>query len=128
MMFYKLMCELSNVEINECNNLINNNFISNRFDTYESVIFYIIDKKIVGFVGIADNGLNQLCTDILYRKKGIASNIIEYSKNILQTSIYLYICKKNIETKYLLNFYKKHNFVVEFENEIEYKMIYTFKN
>lgn len=127
MMFYKLISELSNVEINECNNLINNNFNSNRFDTYESVIFYIIDKKIVGFVGIVENGLNQLCTHILYRKKGIASNIIEYSKNILQSSIYLYICKNNIEKNYLLNFYKKHNFIVEFENEIEYKMIYILK-
>jgi len=127
MIFIKLIEELNIEEKNKCINLINNNFENNRFDTYEKVIFYKCNNDIAGFVGIKENGLNQLCTDIKYRKKGIACNILEIAKSLFNKSIYLYVCKNKKDTEYLFNFYKKSGFVIDIENDIEYKMIF-YKN
>jgi ribosomal protein S18 acetylase RimI-like enzyme len=129
MIVIKSKTELTCEEIAKCNKLIEDNFGNSRFETYEKVIYYIIEDEIVGFVGISDNYLNQLCTDINYRKRGIASEIIESAKGILGGTIYLFINKNNKDNKdnkdvdILLKFYVKLNFNIEYENEVEYKMI-----
>jgi hypothetical protein len=38
--------------------------------------------------------------------------------------IYLFVDKNKSTTDYLVNFYKKYDFVIDVENDIEYKMIY----
>lgn len=123
MIVIKSKTELSCEEIAKCNKLIEDNFGNSRFETYEKVIYYIVEDEIVGFVGISDNYLNQLCTDINYRKRGIASEIIESSKGILGGTIYLFINKDNKDADILLKYYAKLNFNIEYENEVEYKMI-----
>jgi len=127
MIFIKLIEELDIDEKNKCVDLINSNFGNNRFDTYEKVIFYKCNNDIIGFAGISENGLNQLCTDIKYRNKGIATNILETAKILIGKSIYLYINKNQKYTEYLFMFYKKYGFIVDIENDIEYKMT-LYKN
>ena len=124
MIVYKLIKDLTEDEIFSCIKLINSNFKKNRFNTYSSIIYYIIGSNIIGFVGISDNYLNQLCVNINYRNRGIATGLINKSKEILQDTIHLFVDKNKSNTDYLIAFYKKNNFSVEYENDIEVKMIY----
>ena len=125
MIVYKLVKDLNEDEIFRCIRLINSNFKKNRFYTYTSVIYYIIGSDIIGFLGISDNYLNQICVNINYRNRGIASKLISRAKEELgDESIYLFVDKNKSTTDYLVNFYKKYDFVIDVENDIEYKMIY----
>jgi|TARA_Y100000389_G_scaffold101049_1_gene97798 citrate lyase synthetase len=124
MISIKPVTSLTKKEIYNCNQIINANFEKNRFDDYKTVIIYKKNNEIIGFLGIYDNLLNQICTDIEYRRKGIAKELIETSKKILKKPINLYIDKNKKNTEYLLNYYLKNDFEIELENEFEYKMIY----
>ena len=124
MIVYKLIKDLTEDEIFRCIKLINSNFIKNRFNTYSSIIYYIIGSNIIGFVGISDNYLNQLCVNINYRNRGIATGLINKSKEILQDTIHLFVDKNKSNTEYLVKFYEKNDFIIEYENDIEFKMIY----
>jgi len=125
MIVYKLVKDLNEDEIFRCIRLINSNFKKNRFYTYTSVIYYIIGCDIIGFLGISDNYLNQICVNINYRNRGIASKLINRAKEELgDEPIYLFVDKNKSTTDYLVNFYKKYDFVIDVENDIEYKMIY----
>ena len=124
MISIKPVTSLTKKEIYNCNQIINANFEKNRFDDYKTVIIYKKNNEIIGFLGIYDNLLNQICTDIEYRRKGIAKELIENSKKILKKPINLYIDKNKKNTEYLLNYYLKNDFEIELENEFEYKMIY----
>ena len=121
-LIYKLVKNLTEKENKECNILINENFEKNRFTDYKYVIIYKIKNNIIGFIGIYENLLNQICTNIEYRRKGIATEMIDTAKKMLKGDIYLYIEKKQ-GAKYLLNYYEKNGFKIIIENEIEYKMI-----
>lgn len=124
MISHKLISNLDKEQIIQCNNLINRSFKTNRFKDYKYAVIYTENDMIIGFVGIYDNLLNQLCTSLEYRKRGIATKIIDICKKNLNLPIYLYIDKLKENTEYLLNFYKKNNFTIDEENEYEYKMIY----
>jgi hypothetical protein len=124
MIVYKLIKDLTEDEIFSCIKLINSNFKKNRFNTYSSIIYYIIGSNIIGFVGISDNYLNQLCVNINYRNRGIATGLINKSKEILQDTIHLFVDKNKSNTEYLVKFYEKNDFIIEYENDIEFKMIY----
>lgn len=124
MISIKPVTSLTKKEIYNCNQIINANFEKNRFNDYKTVIIYKKNNEIIGFLGIYDNLLNQICTDIEYRRKGIAKELIETSKKILKKPINLYIDKNKKNTEYLLNYYLKNKFEIELENEFEYKMIY----
>ena len=125
MIVYKLVRDLNEDEIFRCIRLINSNFKKNRFNTYSSVIYYVIGSDIIGFIGISDNYLNQICTNVNYRNKGIASKMISRAKEELGGEpIYLFVDKNKSTTEYLVIFYKKSKFIIECENDLEYKMIY----
>jgi ribosomal protein S18 acetylase RimI-like enzyme len=124
MIIYKLIKDLTENEIFRCIKLLNSNFKKNRFNTYNSIIYYIIGSDIIGFVGISDNYLNQLCVNSNYRNRGIATGLINKSKEILQDTIYLFVDKNKSNTEYLVKFYEKNDFIIEYENDIEFKMIY----
>lgn len=115
---------MKNYEIRECMNLINANFPQNRFDDYRQVVIVKRQQHIVGFVGIYNDLLNQLCTHIDYRKQGIATEIIKICKEKIKNPIYLYIDKNRPSTEKLLDFYIKNKFVIFAENDLEYKMVY----
>jgi hypothetical protein len=108
----------------ECNQLIDNNFKVNRFNDYTNVVIYILGNNIIGFVGIYDNLLNQLCTNIENRRSGIATKIINTCIKTMKKPINLFIDKHKDTTDYLLSFYIKRKFEIEYENDDEYKMIY----
>ena len=119
------MKDLNEDEIFRCIRLINANFKNNRFNTYSSVIYYVIGSDIIGFIGINDNYLNQICTNVNYRNRGIASKMICKAKEELGAEpIYLFVDKNKSTTEYLVNFYKKHEFIIEYENDVEYKLGY----
>ena len=119
------MKDLNEDEIFRCIRLINANFKNNRFNTYSSVIYYVAGSDIIGFIGISDNYLNQICTNINYRNRGIASKMISKAKEELGAEpIYLFVDKNKSTTEYLVNFYKKCEFIIEYENDVEYKMGY----
>jgi ribosomal protein S18 acetylase RimI-like enzyme len=124
MIIYKLIKDLTEDEIFRCIKLLNSNFKKNRFNTYNSIIYYIIGSDIIGFVGISDNYLNQLCVNSNYRNRGIATGLINKSKEILQDTIHLFVDKNKSNTEYLVKFYEKNDFIIEYENDIEFKMIY----
>ena len=125
MIVYKLMKDLNEDEIFRCIRLINANFKKNRFNTYSSIIYYVIGSDILGFIGISDNYLNQICTNVNYRNRGIASKMICKAKEELGAEpIYLFVDKNKSTTEYLVNFYKKHEFIIEYENDVEYKLGY----
>lgn len=124
MIIYKLVKNLTENEKEECNKLINENFEKNRFIDYKHVIIYKKNNKIIGFIGIYENLLNQICTNIEERRMGIGTEMINTAKKMLKGNIYLYIDKNKKNTNYLLNYYEKNEFKKEIENEIEYKMIY----
>jgi hypothetical protein len=124
MIVYKLIKDLTEDEIFRCIKILNSNFKKNRFNTYSSIIYYIIGSDIIGFVGISDNHLNQLCVNSNYRNRGIATGIINKSKEILQDTIHLFVDKNKSNTEYLVKFYEKNDFIIEYENDIEFKMIY----
>ena len=125
MIVYKLVKDLNDDEIFRCIRLINSNFKKNRFNTYSSVIYYVIGSDIIGFIGISDNYLNQICTNVNYRNRGIASKMISRVKEELGAEpIYLFVDKNKSTTEYLVNFYKKNEFIIEYENDVEYKMGY----
>jgi ribosomal protein S18 acetylase RimI-like enzyme len=124
MIVYKLLKDLSEDEICKCIKLINSNFKISRFNNYTSVIYYIIGNDIIGFAGINDNYLNQLCVNPNYRNRGIATQIINKSIEVLEKPLHLFVDKNKSNTDYLINFYKKKGFEIEYENNIEYKLIY----
>lgn len=124
MITLKLISNMNANEISQSNNLIDTYFDNNRFTDYKSAILYKKDGVVIGFVGIYDNLLNQICTDINYRREGIATEMISTCKKLLKGTISLYIDKNKKNTNYLLQFYQKNNFNIELENEVEYKMSY----
>jgi len=124
MITLKLISNMDTSEISQANKLINKYFDNNRFNDNKSAILYKKDNTIVGFIGIYDNLLNQICTDINYRREGIATEMINTCKKLLKGKISLFIDKNKKNTNYLLHFYQKNNFNIELENEVEYKMSY----
>jgi len=124
MITLKLISNMDTSEISQSNKLINTYFDNNRFTDYKSAVLYKKNNTIVGFIGIYDNLLNQICTDINYRREGIATEMINTCKKLLKGKISLFIDKNKKNTNYLLHFYQKNNFNIELENEVEYKMSY----
>jgi len=60
--------------------------------------------------------------DVKYRNKGIATDMLNEARNILDDKIFLFIDKNKYNTEVLLKFYKKNGFLIEYENDVEYKM------
>tara|TARA_B100000795_G_scaffold270051_1_gene262243 strand:- start:24610 stop:24987 length:378 start_codon:yes stop_codon:yes gene_type:complete len=123
MIIVKYIKDLTNCELNRCNKLIIQNFTENRINTYEKAILYKINNKIFGFLGISnDNYLNQLCVDVKFRNKGIATKLLDKARYILDNNIFLFVDKNKENTDFLVIFYEKQGFIIEYDNEDEYKM------
>lgn len=123
MIIIKNIVDIDEYELIKCNNLIKNNFISSRINTYEKAILYYSDNIIVGFLGIShDNYLNQLCVDTNHREKGYATKLLNKAFDILNGTIYLFVDKNKSNTSFLTSFYKKHGFIIEYQNKEEIKM------
>jgi ribosomal protein S18 acetylase RimI-like enzyme len=114
-------CDINEDELKKCIILINNNFKSNRISEYYKLILYKKNNKIIGFIGINDNYLNQLCVDINYRNKGIATLLLSVARQHLKGTIYLFVDKNGNEDK-LIKFYIKNGYSIEYENNEEYKL------
>jgi ribosomal protein S18 acetylase RimI-like enzyme len=118
------------------NNLILQNFKTSRLETYETLIYKMIDNEVVGFMGLHkyhdndndndnDNdyiSINQLCVDINYRNQGIATQLLNSLSDNEKYILFIDKNKNNDHLK-LIEFYKKRGFIISSENDIEIKMI-----
>ena len=116
-------------------NIRTHNFISKEYwkNNYEyvknilpkaDIYVYILDGKIVGFIGLNNEYIEGIFIDINYQRRGIGTlllNKVKEEKNSLKLSVY----KKNINA---IKFYEKNDFIITSENadknidEIEYIM------
>ncbi len=101
----------------------NYNYVKEILPTAE-VYVYILDGKILGFVGLDNNYIQGIFVNTYNQCNGIGTallNKVKENRNTLTLSVY----KKNINA---INFYKKNNFVIVSQNidkntnEIEYIM------
>lgn len=131
MIIRKKLSELNNDYIEQINFLLLSYFVNSRLHTYDEVIYYLRNDKIIGFVGLQfDIGfltVNQLCVHIDYRNNGIGSMILKYIENNLQSNLVLYIDKNNDNTDELYKFYIKRGYqeddIDSKSSIVEYKMI-----
>ena len=125
MIFKKKLVELDIEEKEKINYLILSCFINSRLESYDEIIFYLLEDNIIGFVGLNIDinfiNINQLCVKYNYRNKGIATILLKYIENLSTTNLILYVDKNKNNTEELYNFYLKRGYTAE-ENEIEYKM------
>ena len=123
------------MEIWKNENIRAHNFIAKEYwqDNYEyvkdilpkaDIYVYILDEKIVGFVGVNKNYIEGIFIDINNQHSGIGTSLldkIKENKDNLTLSVY----KKNENAT---SFYEKNNFIIARENidkstnEIEYTM------
>lgn len=123
------------MEIWKNENIRAHNFIAKEYwqDNYEyvkeilpkaDIYVYILDEKIVGFVGVNKNYIEGIFIDINNQHSGIGTSLldkIKENKDNLTLSVY----KKNENA---ISFYEKNNFIIASENidkstnEIEYTM------
>lgn len=123
------------MEIWKNENIRTHNFIAKEYwqDNYEyvkdilpkaDIYVYILDEKIVGFVGVNKNYIEGIFIDINNQHSGIGTSLldkIKENKDNLTLSVY----KKNENA---ISFYEKNNFIIASENidkntnEIEYTM------
>lgn len=91
------------------------------------IYVYVIEKNIVGFIGLDQNYIEGIFVDKNNQYKGIGTlllNRVKENRNTLILSVY----KKNINA---IKFYKKNGFVITNEkidkktNEIEYTMTWN---
>lgn len=91
------------------------------------IYVYIINEKIVGFVGLDNNYIEGIFVDTNNQCNGIGRSLlnkVKENRNNLTLSVY----KKNINA---INFYKKNDFIITSENidkdtnEIEYTMTWN---
>jgi len=112
------------------NNLILQNFKTSRIDTYEKLIYKMINNEVVGFIGLHkyydnDNdyiSINQLCVDINYRNQGIATQLLNSLCNNEKYILFIDKHKNDDSHLKLIDFYKKRGFIISSENDIEIKM------
>jgi GNAT superfamily N-acetyltransferase len=126
MIVRKKLLELEFEEKEKINYLILSCFSNSRLESYDEIIYYLLEDNIIGFIGI-DNDIdftfiNQLCVNSNYRNKGIATMLLKYVEDNLTTTLILYVDKNKNNTDFLYNFYLNRGYSGE-ENNIEYKMI-----
>ncbi|MCI9063698.1 MAG: GNAT family N-acetyltransferase [Clostridia bacterium] len=91
------------------------------------IYVYVIEEKIVGFIGLDNNYIQGIFVDANNQYNGIGTSLlnkVKENRNNLSLSVY----KKNINA---INFYKKNDFVITSEstdentNEVEYIMTWN---
>ena len=110
------------------NELILKSFNETRLYTYDKVVYYSnndSNKTIIGFIGINDFDetilISQLCTDVNYRNKGIATQLLKFIETTFNSNLILYI-KNDSNYKKLYDFYTKRGFIEVYNDSIKYKM------
>ncbi len=94
------------------------------------IYVYIIEKRVVGFIGLNNNYIEGLFIDSKNQGKGIGTYLVNKAKEQKENLI-LSVYKKNTNA---INFYKKNDFAITSEsidkktNEIEYIMIWNKKS
>jgi hypothetical protein len=131
MIVKKKLVELDIKEKENINCLILSCFINSRLESYDEIIYYLLEDNIIGFIGLnIDNNfinINQLCVKYNYRNKGIATKLLQYIEENSTTNLILYVDKNKNNTEKLYNFYLNRGYTGE-ENEIEYKMTLVAHN
>ncbi len=114
------------------NEFILKSFNETRLYTYDKVVYYSnndsnndSNKTIIGFIGINDFDetilISQLCTDVNFRNKGIATQLLKFIETTFNSNLILYI-KNDSNYKKLYDFYTKRGFIEVYNDSIKYKM------
>ena len=123
------------MQIWENENIRTHNFITKEYwkNNYEyvkdilpkaDIYVYILDKHIVGFIGVNNNYIEGIFVDINNQHSGIGTSLLDKIKEDKE-NLTLSVYKKNTNA---IKFYEKNNFVIirenidENTNEIEYIM------
>ena len=123
------------MEIWKNENIRAHDFIAKEYwkDNYEyvkdilpkaDIYVYILDEKIVGFVGVNNNYIEGIFIDINDQHSGIGISLLDKIKE-KKDNLILNVYKKNENA---IRFYEKNNFIITSENidkntnEIEYTM------
>ena len=91
------------------------------------IYVYVINEKIIGFIGLSNNYIEGIFIDSCNQCNGIGTSLLNKVKEI-KNNLSLKVYKKNINA---ISFYKKNDFIITSENidkntnEIEYTMIWT---
>ena len=119
-------------------NIRTHNFIAKEYwkDNYEyvkdilpkaDIYVYILDEKIVGFVGVNNNYIEGIFVDINNQHSGIGTSLLDRIKEN-KDNLTLNVYKKNANA---IKFYEKNNFIITSKNidkdtnEIEYTMTWS---
>lgn len=130
MIILKNSTDLDNDIREKLNEFILKSFNETRLYTYDKVIYYSNNNNnnnsmIIGFLGINDFDetilISQLCTDVNYRNKGIATQLLEFIEKFFNSNLILYI-KNDSNYKKLYDFYTKRGFIEVYKDSIKYKM------
>jgi len=133
MIILKNSKDLDNEITEKINQFILKSFNESRLYTYDKVVYYFNDSDsndntnqiIIGFLGINDFDetilISQLCTDVNYRNKGIATQLLEFIETTFNSNLILYI-KNDSNYKKLYDFYTKRGFIEVYNDSIKYKM------
>ncbi len=133
MIILKNSKDLDNEITEKINQFILKSFNESRLYTYDKVVYYSNDSDsndntnqiIIGFLGINDFDetilISQLCTDVNYRNKGIATQLLEFIEISFNSNLILYI-KNDSNYKKLYDFYTKRGFIEVYNDSIKYKM------
>jgi GNAT superfamily N-acetyltransferase len=131
MIVKKKLVELDIEKKDKINCLILSCFSNSRLESYDEIIFYLLEDNIIGFVGLNIDinfiNINQLCVEYNYRNKGIATELLKYIEENSTTKLILYVDKNKNNTEKLYNFYLNRGYIGE-ENEIEYKITKNLNN
>ncbi|MCM1114692.1 MAG: GNAT family N-acetyltransferase [Clostridium sp.] len=116
----------------KAHNFISKEYWESNYDYVKEILpcsevyVYIIEEKIVGFIGVNNNNIEGVFVASDYQDKGVGTSLlteIKRNRNHLMLRAY----KKNIKA---VTFYKNNDFKILSEeidkntNEIEYKMIW----
>lgn len=95
---------------------VNGNWILSHI-TSKKCIMYVIDNIITGFLLYSSNIINYICVDPEYRKRGIATSLINKIKH-KKDKLTLYVRISNINA---ISLYRKMGFTIKCKKDDYYK-------
>lgn len=117
----------------KAHNFIQKEYWENNYEYVKKILpnaeiyVYILEEKIVGFIGINDSYIEGIFVDTNNQSNGIGTSLLDKVKEN-RKNLTLSVYKKNTNA---INFYKKNDFIITSEsidkntNEIEYTMTWN---
>ncbi len=117
----------------KAHNFISNEYWENNYEYVKSILpnselyVYLVNNKIIGFIGMNINYIEGVFVDTNNQHNGIGTSLLNKVKES-RSNLTLSVYKKNTKA---INFYKENDFIITSEsidkntNEIEYTMTWN---